>query len=380
MKLLYVVNQAETFFTHRLPWARAARDAGWNVHVAGPIADAEARLRAEGFIPHRVPFVRGLGGIGKQAQAVRSAYATFREVDPEVAHLVGTQVVATLGPVARAARVRHIVASITGLGHAFLTDGPKGAVLRSITVLGYAMTATAAPHVGFVFQNRDDLDHVRGFAPTSRLRAELIPGSGVDTTTFLPAPEPGGPTTFLLAARLLREKGVLDFVAAARQLRGRSDLRLVLVGDVDRGNPSSFDEREVWSWVNEGLIEWWGHSTDMVATLARAHVVVLPSFREGLPKVLLEGAAMARPLVATDVPGCREVVRHGSNGFLVPLGDAASLADAIAQLADSKTLRTTMGRASRELVESELSAAIISERYLAMYQALREGTWSAGSH
>lgn len=369
MKLLYVVNQAETFFTHRLPWARAARDAGWSVHVTGPVADAEPRLRAEGFVPLPVPFVRGLGGIGKQARAARCAFDTFRGLDADMVHLIGTQVVATLGPVARAARARHIVASITGLGHAFLTSGAKGAALRAITVGGYAATTIRARNVAFVFQNREDLEHVRSFVPTRRLEAELIPGSGVDTDHFRPTAEPTGPITFVLAARLLREKGIVDFIEASRILGLRSDLKLVLVGDLDPGNPSSFDEREVRAWVDAGLVEWWGHSTDMVATLARAHVVVLPSFREGLPKVLLEGAAMGRPLIATDVPGCREVVRR-DNGLLVPLGDPAALAAAIARLAASDGLRATMGTASRDLVERELSADIISRRYLATYEAL----------
>lgn len=367
MKLLYVVNQADTFFTHRLPWARAARDAGWSVHVAGPVEDAEPRLRAEGFVPLPVPFVRGLGGIGKQGRAARRAFDTFRRLDAEVVHLVGTQVVATLGPIARLARARHIVASITGLGHAFLTPGARGTALRAVTVLGYAATAAPGSRVGFVFQNREDLEHVRSFFPTRGLEAELIPGSGVDTTVFRPCPEPEGPVTFVLAARLLREKGILDFVEAARLLGPRTDLRLVLVGDLDPGNPSSFEEREVRAWVDEGLLEWWGHSNDMVATLARAHVVVLPSFREGLPKVLLEGAAMGRPLIATDVPGCREVVRP-ENGVLVPLGDASALAAAMARLAESPTQRAAMGRSSRLLVERELSADIISKRYLATYQ------------
>lgn len=369
MKLLYVVNQADTFFTHRLPWARAARDAGWSVHVAGPVEDASPRLRAEGFVPLAVPFVRGLGGVGKQARAARAAFDVFRAVDADIVHLVGTQVVATLGPVARLSRARHVVASITGLGHAFLTPGTKGAILRAITVSGYATTARA-PKVAFVFQNRDDLEHVRGFFPTRRLQAEIIPGSGVDTQAFRVTPEPEGPTTFVLAARLLREKGIADFIEAARLLRSRAHpARLVLVGDLDPGNPSSFQENEVRSWVDLGLVEWWGYSKDMAATLARAHVVVLPSFREGLPKVLLEGAAMARPLIATDVPGCRDVVRH-DNGLLVPLGAPDALANAIVRLSDDPALRRAMGAASRMLVERELSADIISRRYLAMYARL----------
>jgi glycosyltransferase involved in cell wall biosynthesis len=373
MKLLYVVNQADTFFTHRLPWSRAARDAGWSVHVAGPVEDASPRLQAEGFVPLTVPFVRGLGGFGKQAQAAYEAFEVFRAVDADIVHLVGTQVVATLGPVARLARARHIVASITGLGHAFLTPGAMGAILRTITVSGYATTARA-PKVAFVFQNRDDLEHVRGFFPTRQLQAEIIPGSGVDTEVFRVTPEPEGPITFVLAARLLREKGIADFIDAARVLRSRANpARLVLVGDLDPGNPSSFQEDEVRSWVDLGLVEWWGYSKDMAATLARAHVVVLPSFREGLPKVLLEAAAMARPLIATDVPGCRDVVRS-DNGLLVPLGDPNALADAIVRLADDPALRRAMGTASRTLVERELSADIISKRYLATYVRLMERT------
>lgn len=370
MKLLYVVNQAETFFTHRLPWARAARDSGWRVHVAGPITGSEARIASEGFVPLSLPFVRGIGSPGKQLRAARAAYELFRHQDADVVHLVGTQVVATMGPVARLARAKRIVASITGLGHAFLTPGRRGAVLRAITVGGYAATAFRAPHVAFVFQNEDDLAHVRGFWPTRHLDAELIFGSGVDTEVFTPRPEPEGPVTFILAARLLREKGVLDFVDAARALAGRTDLRLVLVGDLDPGNPSSFAESEVRSWVDEGLLEWWGYSSDMVATLTQAHVVVLPSYREGLPKVLLEASAMGRPVIATDVPGCREAVRQEVNGLLVPLRDGRALAAAIDKLATSPSLRARTGQAGRHLAETTFAAEHISAQYVQMYRRL----------
>ncbi len=175
-----------------------------------------------------------------------------------------------------------------------------------------------------------------------------------------------------LPARLLREKGVREFVAAAKRLRAEGvSARFVLVGGVDMGNPSAVSEAELTDWTNQGLVEWWGHSNDMCATYNDCDVVVLPSYREGLPKALLEAAAMGRPLVATDVPGCREVVRHEQNGLLVPLLDEQALAQAMHRLITDAGLRQQFAAAGRRMVEAEWSAEIISGQYCDLYERLQ---------
>lgn len=377
LKLLYVVNHVGTFFSHRLPWARHARDAGWEVHVAAPLDGKEASLRNEGFHPHPLPFVRGVGRPSKHLDATAETLRIVARAKPDVAHLVGTQVVATLGPLMRGTRV-PVICSITGLGHAFLTRGMKGRALRAVTLMGYRATFVGNPRLITVFQNSDDLSHVRSFAGLRTLPAELVRGSGVDIAEFAVMPEPPTPPmVVMLPARMLREKGVYEFVEAAGRIREmRDDLRFVLVGGSDPQNPSSVSQSTLGVWERSGLVECWGESSEMPDTLARSHIVVLPSYREGLPKVLLEAAAVGRAIVATDVPGCREIVRDGENGLLVPVQDTRALATAITRLADDAELRRDLARRGRLLVEREFSSEAISAQYLALYHQLAQNVRS----
>ncbi len=369
-RLVYLVNQAATFFSHRLPWARRARDTGWDVHVAGPLEVPRERFTDEGFTPHPLPLVRGLGGPRAQARGLRALVALMRQLRPDVAHVVGTQFVAVYGPTLRLAGARAVIASITGLGHAFLTEGRAGSAMRLITLTGYRLCQ--AQGARFVFQNRDDLATVRSYPGMNSLAADLIRGSGVDTHVFefQPTRATDMPVV-VLPARLIREKGIHQFVDAARVLREQGlSFRAVLVGSVDHANPSAVREDELRSWIDSGLVEWHGHSRNMVATYSDADIVVLPSLREGLPKALLEAASMGKPLVATDVPGCREIVDDGDNGFLVPLHDAGAMAEALAKLIRDQELRAKLGRRGRELVMEHFSAEVISRAYVELYDAV----------
>jgi glycosyltransferase involved in cell wall biosynthesis len=199
----------------------------------------------------------------------------------------------------------------------------------------------------------------------------LIRGAGVDLDRFVPAPPRKGPVIIVLASRMLWDKGVREFVDAARLLRARGvAARCVLVGTPDAGNPSAVAEAQLNDWQERGDVEWWGHRDDMPRVLAQAHVVCLPSYREGLPTILIEAAAAGLPLVATDVPGCREVVHPGVNGLLVPARDAASLAAAMATLAADETLRLRYGRQSRRLAEAEFGIGRVSLATLDLYASL----------
>lgn len=368
--LLYLVNQGATFFSHRLPWARRARDAGWEIHVAGPLEIAPERFLADHFTPHSLPLVRGFGGPRAQLRALASLTQTVRDLQPDVVHVVGTQFVATYGPLLRLTGARAIVASVTGLGHAFLTPGARGAAMKGITLVGYGLCR--AQGARFVFQNRDDLETVRGYG--LQLNAQLIRGSGVDTSMFaLQESRDVDTPTVMLPARLIREKGIHQFIDATRRLRERgTQFHAVLVGGLDDANPSGISRDEVLRWEEEGLIEWNGHSTNMVRSFSEADIVVLPSYREGLPKALLEAASMGKPLVATDVPGCREIVVDGENGFLVPLHDHQALAVAIERLVESFPLRTRFGRRGREMVERHFSAEVVSRQYLELYESVQK--------
>jgi len=199
----------------------------------------------------------------------------------------------------------------------------------------------------------------------------MIRGVGVDTSEFSPCPELSEPICVVLAARILWDKGVGEFVEAARQLKQDGvEARFILVGNPDADNPASIPEKTLHAWQKEEVVEWWGHRDDMVAVFHAAHIVCLPSYREGLPKVLLEAAACGRSIVTTDVPGCREVVRDGENGLLVPARNAQALSEALLCLIKNPELRAQMGRRSREIMFKEFSSEKVIAQTLSVYKEL----------
>ena len=230
----------------------------------------------------------------------------------------------------------------------------------------------SAPRCRVIVQNPDDLELLKKAGVTeSHLR--MIRGAGVDTSEFSPSPEPPEPICVVLAARILWDKGVGEFIEAARQLQQEGvKARFILVGNPDSDNPASVPEVTLHAWQKEEVVEWWGHRDDMVAVFHAAHVVCLPSYREGLPKVLIEAAACGRPIVTTDVPGCREVVREGENGLLVPVRDAQALSEALFSLIKNPELRAQMGRRSREIVLKDFSSEKVIAQTLGLYKEL---TW-----
>jgi len=252
------------------------------------------------------------------------------------------------------------IANISGLGTVFIK---RGALLALVTRL-YRFALSRAAVV--FFQNPDD----RALFIERRMvrpeQARLLPGSGVDLERFAPAPQPLGPPTFLLIARLLGDKGVREFVEAARMLRpGLPEARFQLLGPIDEGNRTAISRAELDEWIAQGLVDYLGETDDVRPYVAAASAVVLPSYREGLPRSLLEAAAMARPLIATDVPGCREVVEDGTNGFLCRVRDSESLAKAMKNLAEMPvSRRSAMGEAARRKVQDQFSETVVIRAYL----------------
>jgi glycosyltransferase involved in cell wall biosynthesis len=232
-----------------------------------------------------------------------------------------------------------------------------------------------------ILQNPDD---VRLFVSLGLAREDsirLIRGSGVDTHRFAPVPEPDGAPLVILPARMLWDKGVGEFVAAARILRQRGvQARFALVGDTDEENPASISQGQLESWARDGVVEWWGRRDDMPEVLRRSALVCLPSYREGLPKALLEAASCGRAIVTSDVPGCREIVHHDHNGLLVPAQNADVLADALARMLEQPEERHRMGRNGRELVLGEFSQESVSQATLAVYHELLGCTVGASAN
>jgi len=365
LRLLYVVTEDWYFLSHRLPMARAARDAGFEVHVATRVVDGAAAIEAEGFALHPVPFARGKLSPWATFGTVRALRDIYRRVAPDVAHHVSLQS-AVLGSIAALGRPVSCVNALTGLGYTYTSGGAKALLLRPVltALLRFLLNR---PHQTVLVQNPDD----RGGMLSLGIAAErivTIPGSGVDTHQLKPLPEPPGAITMAFVGRLLADKGIHTLIRAQRLLRQRgTDVELLIAGTPDPANPASVSQPEAADFGHEPGNTWLGHVDDIAGLWARAHLAVLPSRREGLPKSLLEAAACGRPMVATDVPGCREIALPGETGILVPYDDDMALADAIATLAASPALRAQYGAAARKLAVERFSAEAIGRQTVDLY-------------
>ena len=341
-RLLYVVSEDWYFLAHRLPMARAARDAGYEVHVATRVVDGGKAIRAEGFKLHPIPFKRGRVAIFSALNTVFTLRRLHHNITPTIAHHVALQSV-IFGSLASLGRSTPVVNAFTGFGFIFTSETVKARLLRPVIMFLLRFLCMRKKTVALV-ENPDDRDALLSLGITSD-HISIIPGSGVDVGRFQPMAEPAGTPTVAFAGRLLKDKGIRALVAAIRLLNSRAHaVNLVIAGDIDPANPTSISASELADWVRDPNISWAGHVKDIAEIWAKAHIAVLPSRREGLPMALVEAAACGRPLIATDVPGCREVVLSGETGLLVPFDDPASLANAIGQLADSPSSAPTLWR------------------------------------
>lgn len=367
-KLLIVVNVDWFFLSHRLPLALAARDAGLDVHVATSVIGPARAIERYGFTLHPITINRQSTGLINALQLTYTLYVLIRKISPDVVHLVTIKPVLLGGLAARIARVPKVIAAISGLGFVFTAYGIVAAIRRSVVSSLYRF-ALSRPNVRVIFQNEDDQALLQRYAGIQEAQVVRIRGSGVDLNSWPVQPLPPGPPLVVMAARLLVDKGLHEFVEAARLLQGHVGARFVLVGDVDPGNPTNVPRKQIEQWASEGVIEWWGHQDNMQKVLAAAHVVTLPSYREGLPKVLIEAAASGRAVVTTDVPGCRDAVEAGRTGLLVRPRDAKALANAIRELLDNPLHIRAMGQAGRLLAEQAFDIRQVIDQHLALYQA-----------
>ena len=367
MKILLVSNTDWYLYRFRSSLANFLRMQGCEVVFVSPPGRFVPDIQGQGFrwIAWHVgrqsvnPFI--------ELKSILRLTRIFFLEKPSLIHLHTIKPVIYGSFAARLTRVPIVVHSITGRGYVFLGKDIKARLLRTIVIRIYRFALNSRSSKT-IFENETDRNYFLDENLVTSKRSFIIEGVGVDTDYYSPYPEPDGMPIVVLAGRMLWDKGVGTFVDAARLLRTKVSARFVLVGEPDLGNPASIDVNILKQWVNEGAVEWWGWQADMRSVFASCHVVVLPSLGEGIPTILLEAAATGRPIVATDVPGCRDVVIDSSTGLLVPEQDPSALATALEKLIINPKMRKTMGLAGREYIVQRFDASRINHKTYKIYQ------------
>jgi glycosyltransferase involved in cell wall biosynthesis len=363
-KLLFVVTEDWYFVSHRLQLAIAASEAGYEVVVATRMAKHADIIQKAGI--RLIPFELSRRA-GNPMLEFWALVKLYRREKPDIVHHVALKLVLYGALAVRFTNVSAQVNAVTGLGWLYMSNNPIVRFGRPL-ITWFLARLLNSTNSRVIVQNPDD-EELLTKAGVLQSRIRMVQGAGVDTDKFLPTSELKDPVCVLLAARLLWDKGVGEFVDAARVLKQKvSNVRFVLVGNPDIDNPASILEETIRAWEKENIVEWWGYQKEMVPIFQSTHIVCLPSYREGLPKVLIEAASCGLPIVSTDVPGCREIVRDDYNGILVPKGDFFSLSNALLRLIEDPDLRAKMGKRSRELVLDKFSSKHIIAKTLNIYK------------
>jgi len=376
-RILFVAAEAAFFVTHRLPLAIAAREAGYDVHVATPRGRLLERIHHHGFPWHEV-VVHRKTRVWSELRSVPNLIRLYRGVRPDLVHHIAVKAVLYGTIAARIVRVPAVVNAMTGLGYAFDEQRARSLLGRAITLVFGRLLRH--PRMRIIFQNVEDRELFMRRGWVAPEAAVLIRGSGVDTALFAPGDQdPETPPLVVFASRLLASKGVGEFVEAARAVKrsGRS-ARFAIVGEIDPDNPESITVEQLEQWRGDEAVEVWGRRDDMSEILRRSSLFVLPTYyREGVPKVLIEASSTGVAAITTDTPGCRDIVVNGETGLLVPPRDAHVLAAAIIELLDDPARRSAMGHRARKRVLSGFALERVMSATLDVYSELLGGS-SAG--
>jgi glycosyltransferase involved in cell wall biosynthesis len=367
--LVYVITEDWFFASHFLDRAIAAKNSGYKVSVVTRCRETAQRLNAHGLIFEDINFSRrGLNPISELATIVRLR-AILRRINPDFVHNIALKPVVLGSLAARLAGVRNVVNAPVGMGYVFTSNESRARVLRPLVkkLIRYVLSR---PNSKVIIENSDDYNNLVSGRFAKKESISLVKGAGVDTAKFKYTVEPEQPVKIIMVARLLRDKGIQEFIDVAEVVKqSNPSVKFLLVGDVDDGNPTSLNTKQLVELKNSQNVEWLGARHDIAELLAASHIACLPSYREGLPKSLIEAAAVGRAIVATDVPGCREVVTHLMNGLLVPPRDSKALAAALLVLINDPELRSKMGRENRSKAETEFANEIIIRQTQSVYDS-----------
>lgn len=376
MHILFIVNKASFFISHRIAISRAAITCGFRISLitgrdyGDKLKENKSMLDNYGVDWHSVFLDSTSINPVKEVICITSMVIKTFMLKPDILHTVTPKGNLYGGIAARLCRIPRLVVAVSGQGYLFTGKRKGWKALLAGLYSRLIRWVYSHPNCTVIVQNRDDWDALlnQGLVKSSQLL--LIPGSGVDLSIYEAAAESIPDTIVLLPSRLLTDKGVIEFVQAARKLRwAGSPWRFVLAGEADGSNPAAISSAQVKQWVDEGVVEWWGHCSDMAKVFGKSAIVCLPSYREGMPRALLEAAACARPVVTTDVIGCREAIIDGQTGILVPVCDSDALAQALLRLMDDPALRERMGNAGRERAIREFDIESVVQKHMSIYAA-----------
>ncbi|NVK18618.1 MAG: glycosyltransferase family 4 protein [Methylocystaceae bacterium] len=371
-KALIVVAEDWSFLSHRVPLARALNEDGFNVTIACRLSTHQKTIEDMGFHTVGLELARESISPSSAIKTIRALARLYKDQKPDVI-VHSSLFLSFLGSLAGLVSGYHKnVNLITGLGFVFISNSLKAKLVRMAVKFWFRIFARMKS-IAVVVQNQDDKEIFAklGFKQGSTLH--VIRGSGVDDQAYVPTDKEPKQAQVTFVGRILWAKGVEELVEAARLLKAKGKLpKIVLVGEPDPGNPQSATEDDILNWTKDGLVESWGRRSDIADIYQQSTIAILPSWREGLPKSLLEAAACGLPMITTDVPGCREIVTHEENGLLVPLKSAQGLADAIERLMNDRVLRQRLGRNARKLVETELNQKAIGQQTLAVVKQVSQ--------
>ncbi|MBL6996240.1 glycosyltransferase family 4 protein [Desulfobacula sp.] len=370
-KILFFVTEDWYFFSHRLHIAEALKEDGFEVILLTRVHQHKKIIENQGIRVIPIDLKRESRNLFQEIKTIFKVAGVYKKEKPHLVHHVAAKPILYGSIAARVASIPLYVNAFAGLGFVFLQKKElKSILVRWIFILAYRFIFHSKAAYA-IFQNPEDKCLFESLKIVKKNRSTLIRGSGVDISHYRFFKEPEGRVTILLGARMLWDKGIGELVQAVKILQEKKIIfRVLLAGIPDPANPNSVDGQTLQKWHNQGIIEWIGYQEDMAQVLSRVHIATLPSYGEGVPKFLIEAAACGRPIVTTDVPGCREIVHHNKNGILVPVRNYYALADSLLKLIKDSELREKMGACGRAMVIKSFSEKIVAEKTMAFYKTI----------
>lgn len=369
---LFVVNVDWFFCSHRLDLGKSLIRDGYKVHLATQVTSPELKnqLQNYGFIVHEIPIKRGNDLVINELRLLLSLCRLFKQLDPHIIHLVTIKPVLIGGIAARIVGSRSLVSAVSGLGYVFTSEDLFSKIRLLLVGVLYRL-ATNHKNIAMIFQNDDDYKVISKFNPKIKNQSFFIRGSGVNLNEFKREAKPSELFSIIMISRLLIDKGIKEYFEAAEIIKNsRQNIRFLLAGDIDLDNPNSLKQDELEALLKSGNIEYLGYQDNIPELLREVDVLCLPSYREGFPRVLIEGAASGKAIITTDIPGCRDAVIANKTGLLVPAKDSSALAVAMQKLIDDSNLVKMMGENARKLAEEKFDVEEVIKKHHEIYKKL----------